>query len=277
MSTISNWPSALLVENSIAGQCFARDLAAHAPSDTAELRPRLIKAEKSRLAEHAVSLRCGTCMPIGSPAFMRACLRAAGIAEPSWESCPRSLTPYMPYARVTARTALKWTRPVYIRPAEGTPYEAFVLRRAADEMTPWDNAQFERFLDLPGSHSVWVCAELPIASEWCYYVLNGAVLGYAPVDLTGEREQPELGEISSIIAAVPDQGAFALDVAVLKDGSATLLRVLDAWKAEYYPFGSCRPDPLEYLQFLAWRWREMLDSARRAFIDQLTGNSAQAA
>jgi hypothetical protein len=193
---------ALLVEHSIAGEHFAKDLAMslHGMSEPGF---SLIKAQQDRLSEHAAVLRAGSCVPIGSAEFLRACMRAAGIVEPYWQRRPKSMASHM-------------------RPQS-------------------------------------LC--VTINTEWRYYVLNGTILGYAPNQPLGQACPPQPGEVGSIIAAAPRRGAFALDVAVMHDGSVALSSVLDAWMADYYPFGRWRPGPLEYLQFLWWRWSELLEAS----------------
>lgn len=271
------WPGrALLVEASISGRNFARDLTASLIG-ACEPRLQLIRAHQERIADYAAALRSGRCMPIGSPGFVRACMGIAGIEKPEWQSRPRSLASHMKCRplRVTVDAALGWTRPVFIAPVVGRPFQAFVLPGDTDDMTDWDRTQFELLWNLPQDEPVLVCRDLPIVAEWRYYLLNGRVLGYAPVEPSGQAQKPEAEDVSSIIAAAPQEGALALDIAVLTDGTAVLSSVLDAWEAEYYPFGQYRPRPLAYLQFLWWRWSEMLDSA--CPIDEAVGLQARPA
>jgi len=219
----------------------------------------------SRVHEHAGALRAGICLPLGSSDFVRACMRAAGIDEPRWNCYPRALLPHMLAhpRKVTASAALQWAKPVFVKPAHESLFRAFVLREDLNAMTRWDKAQLERLLTLPRADPVWVSQALPIAAEWRYYILNGEVIGYTPTRPVDPIRTPGLEEVSSIIAAAPPQGAFALDVAVLKDGRTTLLCARDAWSIEWYPFASEAPDPLPFLNFLWARWSELLLEQRR--------------
>jgi len=219
----------------------------------------------SRVHEHASALRAGMCLPVGSPEFVRACMRAAGIDEPNWNCYPRELASHLAGhpRKVSAAAALQWTRPAFIRPARGSAFRAFVLREELQAMDRWEKTQLLRLLRLPGTAAVWVSRVLPIVAEWRYYVLNGEVVGYAPSGPVSRDKSPAIGEVSSMIAAAPSEGAFALDVGVLRDGSTSLLRVRDAWAVEWYPFAPEAPDPLAFLHFLWARWSEMLLTPRR--------------
>jgi hypothetical protein len=217
-----------------------------------------------RVQEHAGALRAGICLPVGSAGFVRACMRAAGIDEPRWDCYPRALTDHMlgHPRRVSVGVALQWDKPVFVKPVFGSPFHAFVLRTSRDESSSWENAQLERLLDLPRGATVWVSHVLPIAAQWRYYVLNGEVIGYAPCTPAAHTTAPSIEEVSSIVAAAPKKGAFALDVAVLRDGATSLLCVRDAWAVEWYP-GSEAPRPLAFLHFLWIRWSSLLLERRQ--------------
>lgn len=164
----------------------------------------------------------------------------------------------------TANNALRWSKPVFVKPAHGKPFRGFVLQADRNSMNDAATQQLERLLELPANELVWVSAALTIASSWRYYVLHGEVIGFAPFEPPGKMPPtfPEVEELSAIVAAIPKDAAYALDMAVLEDGQTTLLCVRDGWALELFPFGADRPRALDYLRLLWARWADLVTAAR---------------
>lgn len=219
------------------------------------------------VGRHIPELRGGTCMPLGSAEFVRGCMQQAGIPEPKWTIYPRELGGHMLQQprRMTAASALRARKPIFIKPAQGKPFRAFVLHAHRSEMTDHANLQLQRLLELPPSTRVWTADALDLESEWRYYVMDGEVIGFArylPAD-SQIRACPLLEEIGTVIATIPNDAAYALDVGVLKTGETTVMAVRDAWALELVPVGDHRPDTLDYLKLLWTRWSNLVLEARQ--------------
>lgn len=216
---------------------------------------------------HVPELRGGTCMPVGSAEFVRACMQHAGISDPKWTVYPRELGGHMLQhpRRMTAASALRARKPIFVKPDQGKPFRAFVLHADRSKMTDHANVQLERLLELPPATRVWTAEALNLVSEWRYYVMNGEVIGFARFLPANSQllPCPLLEEISTVIAAIPNDAAYALDVGVLETGETTVTAVRDAWALELVAVGDHRPDTLDYLKLLWTRWSSLILEARQ--------------
>jgi hypothetical protein len=236
------------------------------------LQIELAKASTSECPKFAPLLRAGICMPVGSPAFIRACMALAGIQEPKWTCYPRELSGHMLQAprRMAVEAALAAPRPIFLKPVFGRPFTGFILRPDG-HMDAHAQRQLDAMQQLSPGTSIWSARALAVASEWRYYVLYGEVIGFARYypSAGAERANPELEEISAIIAAIPHDAAYALDVAVLESGESTVIGVRDAWALELLGEGPQRPEGIDYLRLLWTRWAELILEAR----DRAAANS----
>jgi len=235
------------------------------------LRIDLVKATAADCLKYAPQLRAGLCMPVGSAAFIRSCMALAGVQEPKWTCYPRELSGHMLQAprRMTVGAALAGARPIFLKPVFGRPFSGFILRPEG-YMDAHGLRQLDAMLQLSPATAIWSARALAFASEWRYYVLYGEVIGFAryyPVG--GAVAHPEIEEISTIIAAIPHDAAYALDVAVLENGESTVIGVRDAWALELVTDGPHRPEAIDYLRLLWTRWAELILEAR----DRAAANS----
>lgn len=222
----------------------------------ASLDVQIHRVTTSNVMAYADLLRAGRCTPVGNPDFMRAAMRVSGIAEPAWTCYPRALAAHMLQQprRTQASRALASEQAVFVKPTSGRHFRGFVLGTDRAALNAYASRQLERLLDRPRTELVWVAAPLLIVSEWRYYVRQGEVVGYAKVDHSTTGRAPHLQDISAIIAALPLDCAYALDVAVLASGQVTVLGARDAWALELLPFGDETPDVLDFLRMLWLRW-----------------------
>lgn len=237
------------------------------------LRIDLVQATTADADKLAPQLRAGLCMPVGSAAFVRTCMALAGIEEPKWTAYPRELSGHMLQTprRVSIAAALAGPRPKFLKALSGRPFSGFILRPES-EMDAHGLRQLEALLDLSPTTSIWSAQALAFAAEWRYYVLYGEVIGFAqyfPRPSAAPAQHPEIEEISAIIAAIPHDAAYALDVAVLESGETTVVGVRDAWALELVGEGPHGPEALDYLRLLWARWAELLLEAR----DRAAANS----
>jgi hypothetical protein len=236
------------------------------------LQIELVKARTSECQKFAPLLRAGICMPVGSPAFIRACMGLAGIQEPKWTCYPRELSGHMLQEprRMTVEAALAGPRPIFLKPVFGRPFTGFILRPDG-QMDASAQRQLDAMQQLSAGTSIWSARALAVASEWRYYVLYGEVIGFAHYFPLADaaRAKPEIEEISTIIAAIPHDAAYALDVAVLESGESTVIGVRDAWALELVGEGAQRPEAIDYLRLLWTRWAELILEAR----DRAAANS----
>jgi hypothetical protein len=238
------------------------------------LRVDLVKATTAAAAhKFAPQLRAGLCMPVGSLAFVRNCMALAGIEEPKWTSYPRELSGHMLQSphRVSIAAALTGPRPRFLKAVSGRSFSGFILRHES-EMDAHGLRQLSALLDLNPATSIWSAQALAFESEWRYYVLNGEVIGFAqyfPLHNPTPSQHPGIEEISTIIAAIPHDAAYALDVAVLKSGETTVVGVRDAWALELVGVGPQRPAAIDFLRLLWARWAELILEAR----DRVAANS----
>lgn len=223
-------------------------------------------ATPSALGNFADQLAAGLCMPVGDCAFVDRCMDLAGIRKPVWNCYPEALNLYMHDLprQTTVSGALRWPKPVFVRPvAEGT-FRAFVLREDPGAHSPAERAALDTLLAMDRRARVWVAAPLTIESAWRYFVLGGELLGYHWIRGASDPE-PDFDEVSAIIAALPVDVPHVLDVAVLHTGTASLLRTRDAWGLEYPEFApTTAPAPLEFLRLLWARWTHIARGRARA-------------
>lgn len=236
----------------------------------------LVNTNIAQCEQFGAELRAGHCLPVGSAHFVRACMHLAGIEAPRWTCYPRELARYMLQAprRTTAAACLQMPRPVFVKAVTGKAFSGFVLREEA-QMGAFDRLQLHSLLRLAPDTPVWMAHALELISEWRYYVLYGEVLGYARYEppakvATASGFQPPLEEMSTMIAATPHDGGYALDVAVLAGGELTLLGVRDAWALSFVAGAPHQPEPLDYLKLLWTRWAQIYLEAR----DRVAANSA---
>lgn len=205
-------------------------------------------------------LRSGSCLPIGGRVLVAQCMLLAGMEPPGWNPHPRALLPLMAHApRVTtASAALLWSTPVFVRPVNPNLFQGCVIRPAVAAATKAPPCcTIERLLGLPRKEPIWAATPLPIASVWRYFVVGGDLLGHCLVE-GGPGREPQLPEVSAILAAAPTGVPFALDIAVLEDGSTTLLRTRDAWTLDFPAgAGADAPHPLDFVGMLWMRWQQL--------------------
>ncbi len=222
-------------------------------------------APGNKLDRYAEALREGCCMPLGGSEYARRCMSLLGVPVPQMNCYPKPLLAYMLHMprKVTASVALVAPRPVFVKPVASGLFPAFVLRQDESDMTAQDLAALGELLDLPHDEHVWVASELPLASEWRYFVLSGEVIGYSPIaPVTPGTLEPDLEEVSGIVTRLPTDIPVAIDMGVLEDGTTTLLRVRDPWTLEYLPYGDDRPKPLAFLAFVWERWAQVYAGSR---------------
>lgn len=217
--------------------------------------------------QHVASLRAGISLPVGTPEFLRACMRHAGVDEPKWSQYPRELAAHLVQnpRRVTVAGALRAPKPVFIKPAALKPFQAFVLRSEVDQMESAARKQLDRLLELPPTTKVWIAQALAIQSEWRYYVLFGDVIGFARFNPVGQAALPcpLLEDVSAVIATIPNDAPYGLDVAVLETGEITVTALRDAWGLQLVPVGDHSPTGLDFLRLLWTRWASLVLDSRR--------------
>lgn len=225
---------------------------------TSQTPVHILRVSTAHINTHQEALRAGRCTPVGNADFIRAAMATAGINEPSWTCYPRDLATHMLQQprRTPASRALASAQPLFIKPVSGAHFKGFIMRRDRGAMDAVATQQLERLLDRPRSELVWVADPLAILSEWRYYVLEGEVVGFSRAwpNVGIEPKSPHLGDISTIIAGMPNDCAYALDVAVLESGQTTVLGARDALALSLIPFGNHAPPALDYLRMLAVRW-----------------------
>lgn len=214
----------------------------------------------------SAELRLGTCLPVGSIGFVQACMALAGIPPPQWSCYPRPLAKHLLQAPhcITAGAALQAGTPTFIKPVMGKSFAGFVLRPYS-ELDDRAREQLVALSRLDPATPVWAAHALTLCSEWRYYVLSGDVIGFGCYARSGgdPAVHPPLEEIGTIVAAVPNDAAYALDVGVLASGELTLVALRDAWALDLVGGGAHAPLPLDYLKLLWMRWvKLLLDSAR---------------
>lgn len=216
------------------------------------------------LKRHAKLVSEGAALPVGDRGLTLKSLEYAKLARPTWSVYPQALLPHMQHMPrlLTASAALRWRKPIFTRPALGGDFKGFINRDDPDLMSSEDRASLEKLLSLSRASPVWVCAPLEIVGIWRYYVLDGELLGYGRVH-GNHAHEPESEEVSAIIAAAPHDTPYIVDMAVLRDGSTTLLRTRDVLDMGYpVVTGRSIPSPLDHLR-MAWsRWTQLYVSAR---------------
>lgn len=164
----------------------------------------LVGSDIAGLARHASLLTSGACLPIGSRAFMSACMAHAGLEGREWSCYPKRMREHMLHRprKVAARFALSRKSSVFVKPAENNTFRGFVLRREVDAMQLFAREQLEILLDLAPSAPVWMAEALPIASEWRYYIHHGQIVGFCPAHPPGSfrAKPPEQEVVSEVLA-----------------------------------------------------------------------------
>jgi len=214
----------------------------------------------------AGQLAAGLCMPVGDFAFVRRCMEIAEIPRPPWKCYPEALKPHMHHLPrgTSVSGALRWPKPIFVRPAVDKTFRGFVLQADAGKHTPEDLAQLDTLLSMDRRERVWVATPLAISSTWRYFVLGGELLGYHRIQGAADPE-PDPGDVSAIIAALPLGQASVLDFAVLASGATSLLRTRDPWGLEYPEAASpTAPSPMDFLRLLWTRWAQVTQGARPA-------------
>lgn len=222
---------------------------------------QVLRARPHEIAQHARALRTGGCLPVGTPAFTRLAIQLARLPEPDWTCWPSRLHAYMlnQPRRVTAASALRMRRPLVVSPLASDQFKTFLLAEGIRRMRPEDLEHMRRLQQLPASEPVLASPALELAAEWRYYVLHGEVVGFAPCQPgTAASTCPDLEDVSTMIAAIPGDTAYAIDVGLLRAGGSTLLRVHDPLRVELLPIGPDRPTPLSFLRMQWTRWLELV-------------------
>ena len=214
------------------------------------------------LGSFADRLRSGSCIPVGSVSFLRAALAAAGAPERSHNPYPPRLFAHMEQLpRVKrAAAALLGDKPVFVKPTQSRAFEGFVLREHRRDMDDHANRQLEALLALPPSELVWVAAALDLASVWRYYVVDGEVAGFALIESRdpAATTKVSLEEVSAIVALLPENASYAIDMAVLRGGRTSLLAVRDPLSVDLIGSGGDCPLPSDYSRFLWAGWQQAI-------------------
>lgn len=225
---------------------------------------QILRAGPEELARHSRALVSGGCLPTGTPAFMRLAIQLARLPEPDWTCWPHRLDAYMlnQPRRVTAASALRMRRPLVVRPLGSDAFKGFMLSDDVKTMSPEDLDHLRRLAKLPPLEPVLVSPALDLVAEWRYFVLHGEVVGFAPCNAASATHAcPDIEDVSAIVAAIPDDAAYAMDVGLLRAGGSTLLRVHDPLRAELIRVGPDRPSHLDFLRMLWSRWLELVRAA----------------
>lgn len=231
---------------------------------------RPLSTTAADLHTHAAVLRAGTCMPIGRPAFVRACLRLAGVHEPAWNPYPSELSAYMHQVphRVPVASVADWPRPLWVKSATPAAFRGFLYPVDVDAMPREAARQLRSMHALDQAELVYLRPPLNLAGEWRYYILHGEVIGFSPASPreTGSHPpvEPDAEDVTAMIARIPEDAACALDIGALQDGTTVLVCVRDTFGLELYPFAASRPTPTDFLQLLWSRWSSLLRQARRS-------------
>lgn len=227
----------------------------------------IAEAKASEVQRFAQHLEAGCCLPVGSAAFLHGAKLLAGVQDAAWPRHPRPLAPFtLQQPRlVPVRVALRMPRPLLISPPHATPtFDPFLLIEREKELQPDAREQFARLLDLPASTLVYAALTPMITAKWRYYVVYGEVVGFARYDRPCETDllQPDIADVSAMIAAMPTDAAFVLDVALLEEGGCILEGLRDPLEARLVPAGLDRPNDVDFLRMLWARWRELIRTSR---------------
>lgn len=226
----------------------------------------IVVSEIAGLSRHANLLESGGCLPIGTPAFVRACAAHAGLAVREWSCYPKGMRDHMRHhpRKVAARFALSRSAAVFIKPVKHHAFRGFVMRPNVDAMLDSEREQFEILLDLAPSTPVWMAQALSIASEWRYYIHEGALVGFGPTQPPGSYwpTPPAPEALSEMLLALPKRISCALDLAVLSDGRTTLLTVRDPLHLDLLPFGEDRPRAVDFVRLRFARWSALMRKQR---------------
>lgn len=182
--------------------------------------------------------------PVGSVEFCRAWMHAVAAHEPTPLDYPPCLHVFLErevrqYGDASRAPPGAWVKPVRTK--------------------AWTATRLEAGHDAPGVGPVWTSAHLDIRAEFRVYVIGSAIAGAGRYD-DGEDDRLtfDSGLVEQMIQAYRASGeapaAYALDVALLRDGRTALVEVTDAWAIGYYR-GSL--GPRDYVRMLWERWQEI--------------------
>mgnify|MGYP003704293775 CR=1 FL=1 len=197
-----------------------------------------------------LSLTRDTLVVGGVPVVMRA-LEKLGVTFPSLPSVPESLAGF-------ARREIWRTNLFAVRAAvEGG--ERVFIKPAANQLKQFPGHVISGFGDLVTTAGIdgdteVVCAQvLDMRSEYRVYVHHAEALGCK--HYWGDfRLFPDFSFIDAAIAAFHDApAAYAIDFAVLADGSTALIEVNDA-----FALGSYGLQPMLYARLLEARWEQLM-------------------
>lgn len=241
-------------------------LAVAAAVRTSGLLVSLAEASLEDLPRVAHQLADGACLPVGTPEFMRIARAVAGIPPTEWVRCPNQLSAFLlhPTRCVNVSAALAMRRPLIISPYSGAAFSPFLLSDRDALTDTQARAELTRLLQLPTTTPVYAAAAHDILAIWRYYVIRGEVTGFARyAQLQGAAGMgPNVEDVSAMIASIPDDTAYALDVGLLRDGATTLLGVQDPLDVQLLPTGNDRPSNYDFLRMLWVRWREVVTVTR---------------
>ncbi len=244
----------------------------------------LATIDLDQLDAHVEALKRGA-VPVGSTCFVKRAMALAGVPEPEPMSYPTALLSLL--GRAVGQVELAELQigspaahlggPVFVKPVQTKLFTGFVWDRSRtdEDYSEHDLEQLKtlRHLAAAAPHTqLWVSERVTMVAEWRYYVLMGAMVGYARYDDGDEDLLPE-PDIALIDEAIRLMGsasqhapvAYALDFARLDDGRTVLVEVNDAWSLGYY--GGSVP-PKIYTQMLLARWTQLHHGRSGTQVDQ---------
>lgn len=229
---------------------------------------RLVRADLPQIALHRDALASGRMLPVGSVEYVREAMRVAGIAEPANLSYHPSIRPLlMREVRGCTVSELLDTgchSHVFVKPQATKLFTGFVLKADLPlvEYDAHDQEQLKALRAAPGTQPLWVSPIIDFASEWRYYVMDGAIVGHSRYDPDGQDDAPP-PDFCFVTAACETawqvlQHPFALDIGVLNGSGWNLVVELnDAWAIGLYNDGAESLSSADYLRFLFSRWESL--------------------
>lgn len=205
-------------------------------------------------------------LPIGSVEFMQRAMDQGSIIRPNLSPYPHRLAPVcVTYTtEVTVKRffrALRGRQRMFVKPVRLKQFNGFVCYDAdsGHVYDEHDQEQYDILCSLPDDDCVYLGSVVEWASEWRYYIDDRSmILGrgrYDANDTDDRAVQPDAGVVQLMIEVLGLDHPYCLDVGVLSTGETRLVEFTDAWAVGLY--GDAL-NPLQYLRFLAWRWRSII-------------------
>lgn len=226
------------------------------------------RVEIANLSEHAAQLQARSVLPVGSVAYLQACMAVAGIAEPDNLTYHPSVRPYL------GRRVYSWTagelkavpipRPIFVKPARTKLFTGFILvpGKALSDYDTDVQEDFAAYLACREDEELWTSENKPFQSEWRYYVSDGQSTGFCRYDRDGSETAPapDAVVVNRTIDAVWSAlgHPFAIDIGVYAgSGKTGVVELNDAWALGLYASGYGAPTPEAYTRLLWARWKSL--------------------